>query len=156
MLRRLCCRRCVRRVWQAKSLGSLTLGAVDRGVQYAYKFRKEDWRSSVSDTVWADLVQCIYQSVEYEDLGALSGVVSMFAGSGKKVSAGNGVLRYMVQYKSSRREGFVGYMTDQSDAEQGSGRELSDDEIDGASVKKGRRRSLRDCSATESSDGRMR
>ena len=39
-----------------------------------------------------DLLRCICQSVEYEDLVALSGVISMFAGSGKEVSAGSSVL----------------------------------------------------------------
>ena len=80
---------------------------------------EEDWSQSVSETVWTDLVQCICQSMEYEDLVALSGVISMVAGRGKRVSTGSGVLINIVQCKPLRRESCLS-MADQGDMEQGS------------------------------------
>ena len=57
-----------------KMPSSLALREVDRGAQYAYydlnRFKEEDWEPSVSDTVCTDSVQCIYHSMEYEDLVA--------------------------------------------------------------------------------------
>ena len=42
------------------------------------KFKEESWSSSVSDIEWAELTQCIFQSVEHGDLIALCGVINMF------------------------------------------------------------------------------
>ena len=55
----------------------------------------------------------------------------MFESSGKEVSVGSVVLSIMAQCKSSRRERFL----------VSPGKELNDDENDGASVKMGVRRS---------------
>ena len=70
--------------------GSLLSQEVDRVAQYAYhdlnKFKEEDWSPSVSDVDCSDFVRCIYPSVECVDLLTVSGGLSMFVGSGKKVS----------------------------------------------------------------------
>ena len=101
----------------AEPLGSLSFKEVDRGAQYAWydvnKFTGEGWSPSLSDIEWAELVHFIYASVEYEDLVALSGAISIFAGSGKKVSASNSVLNHMVQCKQLRLDRFLGYLAEQ-------------------------------------------
>ena len=68
----------------------------------------------------------------------VGGVFSIFVGSGKVVSAGSSMLGDFVYCTTLTREPFLGHLTDQSDVEQGSlGRDLLDDETDGASAKKG-------------------
>ena len=78
----------------AEFLGSLTLREVDQAAQYDYhdliKFKEENWSPSVSDIDWAK---------EHEGLVASSGVICMFAGSGKNVSAGSNVASDKVQSK---------------------------------------------------------
>ena len=52
-----------------------------RGPEYAHcdltKFEEEDSNQSVSDVEWVEMMKCNYQSVEYGELVALSGVISM-------------------------------------------------------------------------------
>ena len=100
---------------------SLLLQEVDRAAQYAYydlnKLKEEDWSPSVSDVDCSDFVRCIYPSVEYVDLLTVSGGISMFVGSGKKVSPESSVLIDMMQCKQLIRERFLDNMTVQDDVE---------------------------------------
>ena len=126
------------------------------GAQHSYyhlnKCKEEGWRRSVSDVEWVELVQRICQSVDYGDLVTSSGVISMFVGRGK-VSAGTNVPGDTVRCEQLQRKRFLGCGAEQGDDKQCSfGKDFCGDETDGASAKKGRRRSLaRDASSAEPS-----
>ena len=76
------------------------------------KFKEDGWGPPVSDTDWADLVRCICQSVEHEDLVTLIRVLRMYVRSGMKFSAGSSMHRDMAQCEHVRRERFQVHMTD--------------------------------------------